>query len=55
MPHQKKVKVWIEAPDQTKISLYEIPPTFLKKLLRLIEEYEYKPKDKPVTKITPKE
>lgn len=46
MSQHKKVKVWVEAPDQTKVTLYEIPPTFLKKLLKLIEEYEYKPKPK---------
>jgi len=43
-PKPKRVKVWVEGP--VSVTLYEVPPTVMKRLVRAIEEYEHKPKAK---------
>jgi hypothetical protein len=44
----KKIKVWIET--GSKVTLYEVPPTVMKAIGKLIGDYECKPKKPPTKK-----
>ena len=42
MSNAPKVKVWIE--ENASVSLYQVPPTVLKRFIKMIAEYEVKKK-----------